>query len=384
MKRIYFDHAATTPLDPEVTAAMAPFLGPAFGNPSSVHEFGQRARAAIDDARDNVGALIGASASEIVFTSGGTEANNLALFGLAYAPSRDPRRDRIICSAVEHHSVLDSCAALERRGFRVTRVPVGSAARVDAARVIELVDDRTLLVSIMLANNEVGTLQPVREIARACRERGAPVHTDAVQAVGNMPVDAAELGVDLISLSAHKFYGPKGAGALFVRRGMEIEPILFGGGQESGRRSGTENVAGIVGLGAAARLAREKMPQRLPNTKRLRDRLLEEIPRLIEAVAITGDPKHRLPGSASFLVEGVEGESLLIALDLDGVAASSGSACALGALEASHVLLAMGLSEAQARSHLRLSVGHENTGEEVDRLLEVLPAIVRRLRSLST
>lgn len=384
MKRIYFDHAATTPLDPEVTAAMAPFLGPAFGNPSSVHEFGQRARAAIDDARDNVGALIGASASEIVFTSGGTEANNLALFGLAYAPSRDPRRDRIICSAVEHHSVLDSCAALERRGFRVTLVPVGSAARVDAARVIELVDDRTLVASIMLANNEVGTLQPVREIARACRERGAPVHTDAVQAVGNMPVDAAQLGVDLLSLSAHKFYGPKGAGALFVRRGMEVEPILFGGGQESGRRSGTENVAAIAGLGAAARLAREKMKERSAQTKRLRDRLLEEIPRLIEAVAITGDPKHRLPGSASFLVEGVEGESLLIALDLDGVAASSGSACALGALEASHVLLAMGLSEAQARSHLRLSVGHENTGEEVDRLLEVLPAIVRRLRSLST
>jgi cysteine desulfurase len=384
VKRIYFDHAATTPLDPEVTAAMAPFLGPAFGNPSSVHEFGQRARAAIDDARDNVGALIGASASEIVFTSGGTEANNLALFGLAYAPSRDPRRDRIICSAVEHHSVLDSCAALERRGFRVTLVPVGSAARVDAARVIELVDDRTLVASIMLANNEVGTLQPVREIARACRERGAPVHTDAVQAVGNMPVDAAQLGVDLLSLSAHKFYGPKGAGALFVRRGMEVEPILFGGGQESGRRSGTENVAAIAGLGAAARLAREKMKERSAQTKRLRDRLLEEIPRLIEAVAITGDPKHRLPGSASFLVEGVEGESLLIALDLDGVAASSGSACALGALEASHVLLAMGLSEAQARSHLRLSVGHENTGEEVDRLLEVLPAIVRRLRSLST
>jgi cysteine desulfurase len=383
VKRIYFDNAATTPVDPEVAAAMEPFLGADFGNPSSVHESGQRARAALDDARDEVAALIGASPSEVVFTSGGTEANNLALFGLAYAPSRDPRRDRIITIAVEHHSVLDTCAALERRGFRVTRVPVDSAGLVDPAQVLEAVEDSTLLVSVMLANNEVGTIEPVPEIARACRARGVPVHTDAVQAAGKMAVDVQALGVDLLSLSAHKFCGPKGAGALFVRSGVEIEPIIFGGGQESGRRSGTENVAGIAGLGVAARVAHREMAARLERTRHLRDRLLEQVPRVVDGIKVTGHPEKRLPGIASFLVEGVEGESLLVALDLEGIAASSGSACSLGALEPSHVLAAMGFSPSQARSHLRLSVGHQNTEEEVERFLQVLPPLVRRLRSLS-
>ena len=362
---------------------MIPVLRENFGNPSSIHALGQAARAAVDSAREKVAALIGASPSEIAFTSGGTEANNIAIFGTAVPASRETGRNHIVTSAIEHHSVFDACHVLEGRCFQVTYLPVDRLARVDPEQVRKAITDRTCLVSIMFANNEVGTIQPVAEIAAICVERGVPFHTDAVQGAGNVPLDVSKLPVQMLSLSGHKFYGPKGAGALFVRSGVRLEALVHGGGQERGIRPGTENVPGIVGLGEAAAVAAREVPQRLAHVSALRDRLIREIPRRVPQASLTGDPRNRLPGLASFHIEGVEGESLLVALDLEGIAASSGSACALGALESSHVLRAMGFSDSQARGHLRLSLGRKNTNEELDRLLEVLPPVVDRLRRLS-
>lgn len=382
MNRIYFDHAATTPVHPRVRDAMLPFLGEAFGNPSSIHSFGQQAAAAVADSRAAVAALLHAEPTEVIFTGGGSEADNQALVGVLDAYAK--KGNHVVTTAIEHHAVLHTCQALEKRGrARVTYLPVDEYGLVDPEQVRQAITDQTVLVSVMHANNEVGTIEPIQEIGAVCRERGVLFHTDAVQTVGHVPVDVRAMNIDLLSLAAHKFYGPKGVGALFVRRGVRVTPLIYGGGQERNLRAGTENTAGLVGLGEAARLAREEMAAEAPRQAALRDRLLTELPRRIDEVIVTGHPTLRLPGNASICVRYVEGESMLLNLDLQGIAASSGSACTSGSLEASHVLLALGLPHDVAHGSLRLSLGHDNTEEEVARLLEVLPPIVTRLREMS-
>jgi cysteine desulfurase len=381
LRRAYLDYAATTPLHPEVREAMEPFFGQVFGNPSSIHSFGREARLAVEQARQAVAALIGADPAEIVFTSGGTEADNLAVLGAARL--RREKGRKVVVSAVEHHAVLNACRHLERReGFEVVLLPVDGHGRVNPEELLRVLDGQTVLVSVMLANNETGTLQPVRELARLCRERGVLFHTDAVQAVGHIPVNVRELGVDLLSLSAHKFYGPKGAGALYVRRGVRLEPLFQGGGQERRIRPGTENVAGIVGLGAACRVAAREMAEREARVAALRGRLEEGIRRLFPEARVNGHPEERLPGILNVVFPGVEGEALLLNLDLKGVAASAGAACSAGSVEPSHVLLAMGLSEDLAHGAVRFSLGRESREEDVEHVLEVLPPIVERLRRM--
>ncbi len=384
MRRVYLDHAATTPVHPDVAAAMQRALAEGWGNPSSAHAFGREARRLVEDAREEVAALIGARPQEVVFTSGGTEADNLAILGVARLAREKGRGDHVVTSLVEHHAVLHACEYLEKReGFRVTYLPVDGHGMVDPDDLRRALTDRTVLVSVMLANNEVGTIQPVRELAAIARERGVPFHTDAVQAAGQIPVDVGELGVDLLSLSAHKIYGPKGVGALYVRRGLRLEPLLHGGGQERRLRPGTENVPGIVGLGAAARLARAELPRLGERVAALRERLIAGVLDRIPDARLNGHPERRLPGNANVSVRYVEGEAILLNLDLKGVAASSGSACAAGSTEPSHVLVAMGLPEHEARGALRFSLGRENTEADVDYVLEVLPPIVERLRRMA-
>ena len=381
MRRIYLDHAATTPVDPRVLEEMLPYLADRFGNPSSIHWFGRETRGALDRARAEVARLLGAAdPSEIVFTGGGSEADNLAVKGIAHALRG--RGGHLITSSVEHHAVYDAVGHLAREGYRVTYLPVDAAGLVDPDDLRAAIGGDTILVSIMHANNEVGTIEPIEELAAIARERGVLFHTDAVQTVGAVPVDVRGLGVDLLSLSAHKFYGPKGVGALYVRQGVRPTPLVHGGAQERNRRAGTENVAGIVGLAAALRLAVAELPQRR-RLAGLRDRLIDGVLGRIEHARLNGHRTRRLPGNANFSFEFVEGESLLLNLDLVGVAASSGSACTSGSLEPSHVLLGMGLCHEIAHGSLRLTLGRENTEEDVDYVLSVLPGIVGKLRAMS-
>jgi len=380
MSGIYFDHSATTPVRPEVFAAMEPFLRGRFGNPSSFHAFGRTARQAVDAAREKVAALLGASPDEIVFTSGGTEAINAAIGGVARALVERGRH--IVTCAVEHHASLDTCRALAREGFAVTVLPVDRFGLVDPEQVRAAVTAETVLINVMHANNEVGTIMPVEEIGAVAREKGIVFHCDAVQTAGKLPLSVDRMNVDLLSLSAHKFYGPKGAGALYLRRGTPWHGLLHGGSQERGRRAGTENVPGIVGLGTAAELALADMDTEARQVRALRDRLIEGLPAATGAV-LTGHPERRLPGHASFCFPGLEGEAVLLGLDQKGIAASSGSACTSGAMEPSYVLTAMGLDPATARGSLRLTLGRDNTVEEVEFCLRELVPLVARLRAMS-
>ncbi|MDO8588822.1 MAG: cysteine desulfurase family protein [Armatimonadota bacterium] len=377
-KTIYLDHSATTPVEPAVFAAMTPYLTEKFGNASSIHSFGRDARAAVDEARDTIASSVGASAAEIHFTSGGTEADNLAVLGAARA-NRD-RGDHIVTCATEHHAVLESCKRLEEEGFRVTYLPVDSEGLFDPSDVASAITDRTILVSIMHVNNEIGVIHPISIIGRSASERGVLFHTDAVQSFGVLRVDVDRLNVDLLSASAHKIYGPKGAGFLYVRSGVRIEPLQFGGGQERERRPGTENVAGIVGLGAAAELALSQIETTPPRLAALRDYLIDSILSRFPDAHVNGHRQLRAPGNANISFAGVEGEILLLNLDLEGIAASSGSACTAGSTHASHVLTALQLSPELARGSLRLTVGRGTTKEDIDEALVALETIVGRLR----
>ena len=375
-QRIYMDHAATTPVAPEVREAMLPFASEVFGNASSLHSFGREARAAIELARDKVARLIGAQADEIVFTSGGTESDNLAICGVALARMETHRH--VVTSAIEHHAVLGPCHFLEGLGFEVTYLPVDGDGMVDPGDVGRALRGDTALVSVMLASNEIGTIEPLEEISGICRDRGVPVHTDAVQACGAVPVDVKLLGVDLLSLSGHKLYGPKGVGALYVRKGTPLHAYHHGGDQERKRRGGTENVAGAVGLGKACEIAVGLLGDRSEGLPRLRDRLIAGVLENIPGSRLNGHATQRLPGNASFCFEGANNQALLISLDLAGIAASNGSACASGSPQPSHVLRALGLPDDLVRSSLRFSLGRGNTEDEVDFVLGHLSVAVKR------
>ncbi len=381
MRMVYLDNAATTPILPEVREAMLPYLGEAFGNPSCLHEWGDAAREGMETARAQVAQLIGADAEEIIFTGSGTESNNFAIKGLALAQQNKGKH--IVVSAIEHFSVLHSARTLEKWGFELSLVPIDKYGVVDPEDVRKSLRKDTVLVSVMHANGEIGTIEPIREIAKITSESKVLFHTDAVATAGTIPVDIKELGVDALSLAGNQFYGPKGVGALWVRKGVRIIPFLDGGVQEGGRRAGTENVPAIVGLGRAAELAKASMVARVEHLTQLRDRLLTELPAKIDHVTVTGHPQNRLPGHASFCVEFIEGEAMLMLLNSQGVAVTSGSACTSRALKASHVLIAMGLSHALAQGSLLFSFGLDNTTEDVDYVLEVLPPIVDRLRQMS-
>ncbi len=382
MQRIYLDHNATTPLLSEVIDRMTGALREEFGNPSSVHHFGQQAKAVIDDARTSVATLLGADPSEVLFTSGGTESDNIAIRGAAEALEATGRR-HLVASSIEHEAVLNTLKALAKRGWRTTLLPVDKTgiASPDALRAALAHD--TVLVSVMHANNEIGTIQPIAELARIAHDRGALFHTDAVQSAGKLPINVKTLGVDMLSISAHKFYGPKGAGALWIRRGLRVQPLLTGGRQERSRRAGTENVAGIVGMGVAARIARGKMADEGTRLSALRDRLEAGILAAVPGTAVNGARDPRVPNTTNVSFDRVEAESLLIALDLEGIAVSTGSACSSGTLEPSHVLKAMGFNAHRAQNSIRFSLGASNTDAEVDRVLAVLPKMVEKLRSLT-
>lgn len=381
MKKVYLDNAATTPLLPEVREVMMPFLGESFGNPSCIHEWGDAAREAMAQARSQVARLVGATSEEIIFTGSGTESNNFAVKGLALAQQKKGRH--IVVSAIEHFSVLHSARTMEKLGFELSLVPVDRYGVVDPDDVRKSLRKDTVLVSIMHANGEVGTIEPIKEISRITREKGILFHTDAVASCGTVPVNVKDMGVDALSLAGNQFYGPKGVGALWLRKGVRIMPLLDGGIQEGGRRAGTENVPAITGLGKAAEIAGDSMTTRMEHLSKLRDRLLTGLPARIEHTVVTGHPQNRLPGNASFCVEFIEGESMLMLLNSQGVAVTSGSACTSRALKASHVLIAMGLSHAIAQGSLLFSFGIDNTDDDVDYALEVLPPIVDRLREMS-
>lgn len=377
---IYADHAATTRLSPKALEAMMPYFRETYGNPSSLYAFGQQAKADLDRARAELAACINARPEEIFFTSGGTEADNWAL--KAVAELRGGKGKHIITSAIEHHAVLYTAQYLEKQGFEVTYLPVDAVGRVDPEAVRAAIRPDTILISVMAANNEIGTIEPIAEIGAIARGAGVLFHTDAVQAVGHIPVDVEAWGCDLLSLSGHKFHGPRGVGALYVRKGLRLPPLVHGGGQEKGRRSGTENVAGAVGMAAALTEAVAGMDARNKHISALRDRLIEELVKL-PCTKLTGDPVNRLPGTASFVFEGAEGEALLLHLDAKGICASSGSACSSASLDPSHVLLAIGLPHEVAHGSLRLSLGEENTAEDVDDMLRDIPAVVDYLRKMS-
>ena len=383
--RVYFDHNATTPVDPSVVEVMVRVLDSSndeFGNPSSIHHFGQRAKGILDDARTAVADLLRAEVSEVVFTSGGTESDNFAIRGVAEALEVTGRR-HLVASAIEHEAVLTTFRALSRRGWTTTLLPVATSGIVAPDALEAAMTDQTALVSVMHANNEIGTVQPVADLARIAHARGALFHTDAVQSVGKIPVDVRALGADLLSLSAHKFNGPKGAGALWIKRGTRVTAILTGGKHERNRRAGTENVAAIAGLGAAATLASGRLTSEAARVSALRDRLETEILARIPCTAVNGARDRRVPNTTNISFDGVEAESLLIALDLEGVAVSTGSACSSGTLEPSHVLRAMGLPTHRTQNSIRLSLGAGNTDEQVDYLLARLPKVVEKLRSLT-
>ncbi len=376
---IYLDHNATTPVDPRVFEAMKPYLTEKYGNPSSIYRAGQDVRKAVEDARDLVAALLGATSREVYFTSGGTESDNTAIKGIAL----NRGSGHVITSAIEHPAVLEAVKWLEKRGFTATYVGVDSDGLVDPREVRDAVRDDTILISIMHANNEVGTIQPIEEIAAIAREKGVPFHTDAVQTAGKLGIDVDAMGIDLLSLSAHKFYGPKGVGALYVRKGTRFDPCVHGGHQERGVRGGTENVAGIVGLGKAAEIAAAEMDEERVRVGRLRDRLERGLAERITDLEFNGHREKRMYNTASVIVKYVEGEAMLLNLDYHGIAASSGSACTSGSLDPSHVLLAMGLPAPTAHGSLRFSLGRGTTEDDIDKVIEVLPPIVEKLRAMS-
>lgn len=381
MRKVYLDHNATTPVHPEVVKAMLPYFSERFGNPSSVHSFGQEAKHAMDEARGAVATAIGAKRDEIVFTSGGTEADNIAVTGVTSALSNKGRH--IITSTIEHHAVLSTCQHLASMGFELTELPCDGHGIVDPQSVREAVRKDTILITIMHANNETGVIQPIEEIGKIALEHGIVFHTDAVQSLGKLPLDVNALGVNLLSVSSHKLYGPKGVGALFVRRGTPLAPSTFGGHHERKRRAGTENVSGIVGFARAVELATLDMEARQGRVLQLRRKLEEGVLSTIPNVRLNGHPTKRLPSTASLCFEFIEGESLVLSLDMEGVAVSSGSACTSGSSEPSHVLLAMGVPPAIAQGSVRFSLGTENTESGVDYVLDVLPKIVERLRVMS-
>ncbi len=378
-RAIYLDHAATTPLDGRVLEAMLPYFTTEYGNASSIYTLGRHAMQAIDRSREQAADFLNCRPTEIAFTGCGSESDNLAIKGVAYAAQK--KGNHIITSSIEHHAVLHTCQYLERFGFTVTYLPVDRYGCVDPDDVARAITDQTTLVSVMFANNEIGTIEPAAEIGRICRARNVPFHIDAVQAGGALPIDVTELHADLLSLSAHKFYGPKGVGILYARQGVRILPQMQGGSQERGRRAGTENVAGIVGAATALKLAYDELPQTTTRIRALRDRLIAGV-LAIPGAHLTGHPTERLPNNASFCFEGVEGESILLSLDLQGIAASTGSACTSGSAEPSHVLLSMGLPVELAHGSLRLTLGKDNTDADVDAVLAALPGIIEKLRSL--
>ena len=381
--RIYLDHNATTPLDPMVADRMAQAMRDVWGNASSVHHFGQQAKAALDEARASVAALIGGDASEIVFSAGGTESDNLAIRGAAEALEPSGRK-HLVTSAIEHEAVLNTMKALGRRGWRVTLVPVDASGIVSVERMRDAITSDTALVSVMQANNEIGTIQPIADIAALAHEQGALFHTDAVQSAGKIPIDVRALGVDMLTIAGHKFYGPKGTGALWTKRGVRLVSPLTGGRQERNRRAGTENVPALVGLGVAADIARGKMDVEAPRVSALRDRLEAGVLAKISGTDRNGAAAPRVPNTTNISIDRVEAESLLIGLDLAGIAVSSGSACSSGTLEPSHVLKAMGLPHARTLGSIRFSLGTANTEAHIDRVIEVLPPLVEKLRSLTT
>jgi cysteine desulfurase len=381
MKKVYLDNTATTPVLPEVRDVMLPFLTESFGNPSCLHEWGDIPRDAMETARGQVAELIGANPEEVIFTSSGTESNNMAIKGLAMAQQKKGKH--VVVSAIEHFSVMNSAKTLEKWGFTYSTVPVDKYGVVNPEDVRKAIRDDTILVSIMHANNEIGTIEPIEEIAKITKEQGILFHTDAVATTGNIPVNVKDLGIDTLSLAGNMFYGPKGAAVLWVKKGTRILPLLDGGIQEGGRRAGTENVAGIVGMGKAAELARVEMSSRVKQLTEIRDYLIKELPLKISNVVVTGHPQNRLPGHASFCIEFIEGESMLMLLNAKGVGVTSGSACTSRALQVSHVLLAMGLPHEIAQGSLLFGMGINNTKEDMDYVLEVLPPIVERLRQMS-
>ena len=381
--RIYLDHNATTPLDPLVADRMSQAMRDVWGNASSVHHFGQQAKAALDEARGAVGALIGGDASEIVFTAGGTESDNLAIRGAAEAIEPSGRK-HLVTSAIEHEAVLNTMKALARRGWRVTIVPVEASGIVSIDRLRDAITDDTALVSVMHANNEIGTIQPIADVAALAHERGALFHTDAVQSAGKIAIDVRALGVDLLTIAGHKFYGPKGTGALWMKRGVRLVSPVTGGKQERNRRAGTENVPALVGLGVAADVARKKMADEAPRLSALRDRLEAGVLSNVPGTERNGAASPRVPNTTNISIDRVEAESMLIGLDLAGIAVSSGSACSSGSLEPSHVLKAMGLPHARTLGSIRFSLGAANTQADIDRVIEALPPIVEKLRSLTT
>ncbi|MGE5631242.1 MAG: cysteine desulfurase NifS [Caulobacteraceae bacterium] len=380
-RRIYMDHAATTYTNKEVLNEMLPFFTEYFGNPSSIHRFGREVKKYVDEARERVAKAIGALPEEIYFTAGGSESDNWAVKGTAYANRN--KGNHIITTKIEHHALLHTCEYLEKEGFEVTYLPVDEYGMVSVEDVKNAITDKTILISVMYANNEIGTIQPIDEIGKLAREKGIYFHTDAVQAVGSVAIDVKAQNIDMLSMSAHKFYGPKGIGVLYIRKGIKLFNFVHGGAQERGRRAGTENVPGIVGLGKAIEIAVERLPEHTARITALRDKLIKGVMEKIPYSRLNGHPEKRLPGNASFCFEYIEGESMLLNLDMKGVAGSSGSACTSGSLDPSHVLLAIGLPHEIAHGSLRLSLGEVNTEEDVDYVLEILPEIVERLRQMS-
>ena len=381
MRKVYLDNAATTALSPKVLEQMMPYLTTIYGNPSSPHSFGQEARKGVDHARDQVAKALNALPEEIMFTGCGTESDNTVLFGVAERYAK--KGNHLITTNVEHHAILHTCEALEKRGVEVTYLPVDENGMVTAEQVANAITDKTILVSIMFANNEVGTIMPIAEIGKVCRERGVLFHTDAVQAVGHVPIDVKAMNIDMLSLSAHKFHGPKGVGALYMKKGIRLPSYVMGGAQERNRRAGTENVAGIVGLGAAIALATQTLEESAARMTKLRDKLIAGIAQRIPEVKLNGHPTMRLPNNVNYSIKYIEGESILLMLDMNGIAASSGSACTSGSLDPSHVLLALGLSHEVAHGSVRLTLSDETTEEDIDYVLDVLPKVAERLRAMS-
>lgn len=381
MRKVYLDNAATTALSPKVLKQMMPYLTTIYGNPSSPHSFGQEARRGVEHARDQVAKALNALPEEIIFTGCGTESDNTVLFGVA--ERYKSKGNHIITTNVEHHAILHTCETLEKRGIEVTYLPVDENGMVTAEQVANAITDKTILVSIMFANNEVGTIMPIAEIGKVCRERGVLFHTDAVQAVGHVPIDVKVMNIDMLSMSAHKFHGPKGVGALYMKKGIRLPAYVMGGAQERNRRAGTENVAGVVGLGAAIELATQNLEESAARMTKLRDKLIAGIAERIPEVKLNGHPTLRLPNNVNYSIKYIEGESILLMLDMNGIAASSGSACTSGSLDPSHVLLALGLSHEVAHGSVRLTLSDETTEEDIDYVLEVLPKVAERLRAMS-
>ena len=381
MRKIYLDYAATTPTDPEVVKTMLPYFTDRFGNPSSIHSFGQEAKAAVEKAREEIASFLGAKQDEIIFTSGGSESDNFAIKGVAYANKH--KGNHIITSSIEHHAVIKSCEFLEKMGFEVTYLPVSKDGLVDPENVKKAITDKTILISIMHASNEIGTIQPIKEIGKIAREKKIYFHSDAVQTFGHIHINVDELNVDLLSVSAHKLCGPKGIGILYVRKGTKIVSFIHGGGQERKRRASTENVPAIVGFGKAVEIAKKTMDEEVKKLVILRDKLIKGILEKIDNVYLNGHPARRLPNNVNVSVESIEGESMLLSLDMEGIAASTGSACTSASLEASHVLLALGLSHELAHGSLRFTLGRYTEKEDINKVLEILPKIVKKLRSIS-